>query len=242
MLLMKSALRLSVIFLFLFFATGAMAQRDAGDTLLLKRPMYFGLFFGTLQNVEARHYLYEAPHSMVVGPEVIKLQVGNAVQAGFFFTHPFLHKMEWDIGFGVFSFQRQTTWEDYEAISTGISPHVVSSSTWIDNKKLVVTEVRSYFSYDLIQKENYSLLLGAGGWLASNTMKAAYNPGSVGVEGNITAYYNYNKKSYVQIHLSPGWMINGYYFNVTIGICYQGERTMRAHPKHYYVRTYDQED
>jgi hypothetical protein len=239
---MKFQARFLIIFLFVFIATNLFAQRDAGDTLLLKRPRYFGLFIGTLQNVEAKHYLFEQNHAMFIGPEITKLQVGNAIQGGLFFTYPFLHKMDWEMGFGVFSFQRQTTWEDYTSISTGPDPHVISSHTWIDNKPIVVTEVRTHFSYDLILRDNYSLLLGAGGWIASNRMPSTFNPGSVGLEGNVTAYYRYNEKSFVQIHFSPGWMKNGYYFNVSIGICYQGERLMRAHPKHYYVRTYDQDE
>ncbi|HET6989985.1 MAG TPA: hypothetical protein VFJ43_01625 [Bacteroidia bacterium] len=239
---MKFAPRLLILFLFVFSSEILSAQRDPGDTLLLKRPRYFGLFVGTLQNVEAAHYLYNEPHTMNLGTQVIKLQVGNAFQGGFFFTYPFLHKMEWDAGFGVFSFQRRTVYEDVTSISTGNDPHILSMHTWIDNKKLVVTDVRSYFSYDLVQRDDYSILFGAGGWLASNRMKTEYNPGSIGIEGNISAYYRYNNKSYVQVHFSPGWMRNGYYFNATIGICYQGERTMRAHPPHYYVRTYDRED
>jgi hypothetical protein len=46
----------------------------------------------------------------------------------------------------------------------------------------------------------------------------------------------------VQVHLSPGWMKNGYYINFGIAICYEGQRLMRAHPKHYYVRSYDPEE
>ncbi len=218
-------------------------QRDAGDTLLIKRPRYVGLFGGTLQLTQAEHFLYNEQHTLEIGTQVLQLKVGNAVQGGFFFTYPFLHKMEWDAGFGVFSFKRQTRLEDVTALSSaGPTPQIISSHSWNENKNLVVTELRSYFSYDLIQRDNYSFLIGAGGWLASQRMKAAFNPGSAGVEGNITAYYRYNKKSYVQIHLSPGWMRNGYYINATIAVCYQGERTMRAHPSHYYVRTYDQED
>ncbi len=239
---MKSTFRLAVLFILIFSSANLFAQkRDAGDTLLIKRVRYLGLFVGTLQYMQ-ENVLYEHIHSIEIGPEVIKLQVGNAFQGGLFFTYPFLHKMEWDAGFGVFSFNRKKIWEDVTALSNGNDPHIVSSHTWIDNRKLIVTEVRSYFSYYLIQRDNYSFLIGAGGWLASNRMETYLNPGSIGVEGNITAYYRYNKKSCVQIHLSPGWMRNGYYFNATIGICYQGERTMRAHPPHYYVRTYDQED
>lgn len=239
---MKVLFRFLLISLLIFVSSSLFAQRDASDTLLIKRPRYLGLFFGTLQYMQAEQFLVDRPHDLELGPEVIKLKVENAFQLGFFFTHPFLHKMEWDVGFGVFSFKRQKIWEDVTALSTSNTPYIVSSHTWIDNKNLTVTEVRSYWSYNFLQRDNYSILIGAGGWLASNRMEAAQNPGSYGVEGNITAYYRYNKKSHVQIHLSPGWMQNGYYINATIAICYQGERTMRVHPAHYYVRTYDPED
>ncbi len=223
-------------------STNVIAQHDEGDTVLVKRAMYFGFFAGRLQFMEAEHFLYDQPHGMSLGPEVIKVQVGNAIQGGIFFTYPFLYKMEWDAGFGVFGFQRQTIWQDVSAISTTSPSSIISSSTWIDKKNLTVTEVRSHFSYNIIQRANFSLLIGAGGWLASNSMKAAFNPGSVGMEGNVTAYYLFNKKSFVQIHLSPGYMRNGYYLNMTLGICYQGQRTMRVHPKKYYVRTYELEE
>lgn len=239
---MKSVFRLRILLLSLFVGGSLLAQKIDNDTTLIKRPRYFGLFFGTLQFTQADHFLYQAEPQIMIDDQVLQLKVEDAIQGGFFFTHPFLNRMEWDLGFGVFSFKRETKWMRVTAVSTGPTPMILSSQTWTNKKNLVVTELRSHFSYNLIQRDNYSILFGAGGWLASNTMKAAYNPGSVGVEGNITAYYRYNKKSYVQVHLSPGWMKNGYYINATIGICYQSQRTMRVHPSHYYVRTYDEND
>ncbi|CAN5157276.1 hypothetical protein BH09BAC5_BH09BAC5_26740 [soil metagenome] len=232
-----------VILFIVFSSTSVFSQRDAGDTLLMKRPQYFGVFVGRLQYMAAPHYLYEAQPIAELGiSQVIQLKVEDAMHAGFFFTFPFLHRMEWDMGFGVFSFKRQKVIAEVTSISSGYSNSIISMHTWIDNRSLVVTEYKSHFSVVAIQHENYSLCFGAGGWLASQRMEAKLNPGSVGVEANITAYYHYNKSSFVQIHVSPGWMRNGYYINFTLGICYQNMKTMRAHPKHYYVRTYDQEE
>lgn len=234
---------LKKIILFLLILPGTLiAQRDAGDTLLIKRPQYLGIFFGRLQYTGADHNLYDKNPVAIIGIEqVLNLTVSNALHGGIFFTYPFLHRMEWDMGLGVFSFKRHKV----RAEVTNISPttgDIISMHTWNDNRSLVVCEFKSHFSIKLIDREKYSFLLGAGGWLASQRMEPYLNPGTVGVEGNITAYYCYNKKSFLQVHVSPGWMRNGYYINMTLGICYQGMRTMRAHPKHYYVRTYDQEE
>jgi hypothetical protein len=232
-----------ILFFFLFVAFDLAAQREGDDTLLIKRPQYIGVFIGRLQYTGAPHYLFESQPQAILGiTQVLKLRVDDAMHAGFFFTYPFLHRMEWDAGLGVFSFQRQKVFAEVTSLSTGYSNSIVSMHTWIDNKSLTVLEFRSHFSVQLIQRDNYSILLGAGGWLATQRMEPFLNPGSVGVEGNITAYYRYNKQSFVQIHLSPGVMRNGYYINATLGVCYQSMHTMRAHPKHYYVRTYDQEE
>jgi hypothetical protein len=231
-----------IILLLLVIPGMLSAQRDAGDTLLIKRPQYLGIFIGRLQYAGPEHDLYRSDPVAILGiDQVLKLTVGNAIHGGIFFTYPFLHRMEWDMGFGVLSFERHKV----RAKVTNISPStgdIISMHTWNDNKNLIVAEFRSHFSVIVSEREKYSFLVGAGGWLASQRMEPYLNPGSVGVEGNFTVYYNYNKKSFAQVHVSPGWMRNGYYVNVTLGICYQGMRTMRAHPKHYYVRTYDQEE
>lgn len=234
----------SVIFLILLLSSvDVFCQQEERDTSLIKRPQYFGIFVGRLQFTGADHYLYEAQPQAVLGiTQVLKLSVGDAMHAGIFFTYPFLRRMEWDAGFGVFSFRRQKVLAEVTNVSNGFSNSIVSMHTWIDNKSLVVTEFKSHFSINLIQRDNFSLLIGAGGWLASNSMKYYLNPGNVGVEANMTTYYRYNKNSFVQLHVSPGVMRNGYYVNVTLAACYQSQKTMRAHPKHYYVRTYDQED
>ncbi|MDQ3108764.1 MAG: hypothetical protein M3R17_02625 [Bacteroidota bacterium] len=225
----------------LFITTAVSAQQD--DTTLIKRPQYFGIFVGRLQFTAPDHYLFQAHPKATLGiQQVLKLTVGDAMHAGLFFTYPFMRRMEWDAGFGVFAFQRQKIIAEVTDVSTGPSNNIVSMHTWIDNRSLIVTEFRSHFSVILIQREKYSVLLGAGGWLASNRMESYLNPGSVGVEGNITAYYRYHKSSFVQLHVSPGIMRNGYYINATLGICYQNQKTMRARPKHYYVRTYDPEE
>lgn len=218
------------------------AQGDS-DTTLIKRQQYFGIFIGRLQYTQASNYLFETDVKPMVGvQQVLKLTVGNAMHAGIFFTYPFQKRMEWDAGFGVFSFQRQKLIAEVTNVSSNTSNSIVSMHTWIDNKNLVVAKVRSHFSVIVSQRENYSLLFGAGGWLAANNMQSELNPGNIGIEANITAYYRYHKNSFVQMHLSPGVMRNGYYINFTLAVCYQNQKTMRARPKHYYVRTYDQED
>jgi hypothetical protein len=226
--------------LFLLLVTAAFAQED---TTLIKRPQYFGIFVGRLQFVTPDHSLYESEPKPVVGiQQVLRLEVGDAMHAGIFFTYPFMRRMEWDAGFGVFSFQRQKIMAEVTNVTGGTNNTIVSMHTWINNKSLVVTEFRTHFSVILLQRDNYSILLGAGGWLASNRMESKLNPGSIGVEGNVTAYCRYHKNSFVQLHISPGVMRNGYYINATLGICYQTQKTMRARPKHYYVRTYDPEE
>ncbi len=237
---MKSIIS-SLIFIFLFSFDG-FSQRDEGDTLLVQRPQYFGIFLGRLQFMEANHVLYQAEVQPVLGEkQVTRLTVGDAMHAGIFFTFPFLHRMEWDLGFGVFSFKRQKEYAEVTALSNNYSNTIVSMHTIIDNKNLVVTELKSHFSVQIIQRDNYGIYMGAGGWLASQLMEPKLNPGSLGLEANLTGYYRYGKSSFAQIHISPGVMRNGYYINFTLGICHQTMKTMRPHPKHYYVRTYDQE-
>lgn len=228
---------------FLFILALHISAQDAQDTSLIKRPQYFGIFLGRLQFVEASQYLFETNVQPIVGIEqVLRLTVGDAMHAGIFFTYPFLRRMEWDAGFGVFSFKRQKVIAKVTNVSSDASNTILSMQSWIDNKNLVVAELRSHFSIIAAQRENYSILFGAGGWLAANNMQSELNPGNVGVEANITAYYRYHNKSFVQLHLSPGVMRNGYYINATIAVCYQSLKTMRPRPKHYYVRTYDAED
>ncbi len=230
------------LILLLIFPAAVFAQ-EGSDTTLIKRPQYFGIFIGRLQFTEASHYLYQGEPKAIIGvQQVIRLTVGDAMHAGLFFTYPFMKRMEWDAGFGVFSFRRQKVIAEVTNVSTGYSNSIVSMHTWIDNRNLVVTEFKSHFSIIITQRDNYSLLFGAGGWLASNSMESKLNPGSVGVEVNFTGYYRYHKNSFVQLHVSPGVMRNGYYINFTLAACYQTQKTMRAKPKHYYVRTYDQED
>src|ERR1041385_4340833 len=169
-----------IILLLLLFPAALFAQRDAGDTLLIKRPQYLGIFIGRLQYAGPDHYLYQKDPVAILGiDQVLKLTVGNAVHAGIFFTYPFLHRMEWDMGFGVFSFERHKV----KAKVTDISPttgDIISMHTWNDNRNLVVAEFKSHFSVLLFEREKYSFLLGAGGWLASQRMETHLNPGSVG--------------------------------------------------------------
>ncbi len=238
-----SLTRFFLFIILLLIVPEAILAQEGTDTTLIKRPQYFGIFIGRLQFAEANHYLFETQVQPVVGiQQVLKLTVGNATHAGIFFTYPFLRRMEWDAGLGVFSFKRQKEIAEVTEVSTNTSNSIVSMHTWIDNKSLVVAELRSHFSIIVTQRDNFSLLFGAGGWLAANNMQAELNPGSVGVEANITGYYRYHKNSFVQLHVSPGVMRNGYYINFTLAVCYQTQKTMRAKPKHYYVRTYDQED
>jgi hypothetical protein len=237
---MKLLKRLCFFLPLIFLTADLFAQRDAGDTLLVNRPRYFGIFLGRLQFSQAPHAIYDASPLPFTGQnQTIKVTVKDAFHGGLFFTFPFLHRMEWEGGFGVFSFQRDRVMAEVTQITPGSDPQVLAYHTWHDYKNLTVVEFRSYFSVELMRQENYAVLIGAGGWLATNSMPYSLNPGSVGVEGNVTGYYRIHEKSFVQIHLSPGWMRNGYYINFGIAICYEGQRMMRAHPKHYYVRTYD---
>ena len=236
---MKLSRRL-YFFLLLFLSANLFAQRDAGDTLLVNRPRYFGIFIGRLQYAQALHSVYDAtPLPFTSQPQIIKVDVGDAMQGGLFFTFPFLHRMEWEGGMGVFSFQRDRVMAEVTQVTPGYDPHILAYHTWHDHKNLTVAEFRSYFSVEIIRREDFAFLAGAGGWLATNSMPASLNPGSVGAEGDLTGYYQVHEKTFMQVHISPGWMKNGYYINFGIAICYQGQRMMRAHPKHYYVRTYD---
>jgi hypothetical protein len=239
---MKLLKRLCILLFLLIANENLSAQRDPGDTLLIHRPKYFGIFFGRIQFAGAPHPIYDEVPQAYLGKQAIKVTVTDALHTGLFFTFPFLHRMEWDAGVGVFSFQRKTIWADVTRITPGYNPQVLDYHTWSDPKPITVMEFRSYFSCELIRTENYAVLAGGGGWLATQRMPSSLNPGSAGFEANFTGYYRFHKKSFVQIHLSPGWMKNGYYINFGLGICYEGQRLMRAHPKHYYVRTYDPEE
>ncbi len=196
-----------VFFLIIVFSTGHLfAQRDAGDTLLVHRPRYVGFFFGRIQYAQASHSLYDAAPSAYLGNQIIKVTVGDAYHGGMFFTFPFLHKMEWDLGAGVFSFARERVWAEVTQVTPGFDPHVVAYRTWHDPTRLTVAEFRSYFSCEVEQHDDYSILIGAGGWIATQTMVGSYSPGTVGLEGNVTGYYRFHNKTFVQMHLSAGWM------------------------------------
>lgn len=239
---MKLLPRFCLLFVFSITAANLFAQRDPSDTLLIHRPRYVGIFIGRIQYAAALHAIYDEAPQAYLGKQTIKVTVGDAFHAGAFFTFPFLHRMEWDAGAGVFSFQRKTVWADVTKISNGYDPQVLAYHSWTDPKRITVMEFRSYFSCEITRTDEYAVLFGAGGWLATQRMPTNFSPGSVGIEANFTGYYRVHEKSYVQIHISPGWMKNGYYFNFGLAICYQGQRLMRAHPKHYYVRSYDQEE
>src|SRR5689334_22521325 len=73
--------RLKKILLLLIIIPGALfAQRDAGDTLLIKRPQYLGIFIGRLQYAGPDHYLYQHDPIAILGiDQVLKLTVGNAI-------------------------------------------------------------------------------------------------------------------------------------------------------------------
>jgi hypothetical protein len=114
--------------------------------------------------------------------------------------------------------------------------------SWEDNRYLFVSEIKTHFSFQVVQRDNFGMLVGAGGWLAANRMPAYMNPGAIGVETNLTTYFRLHKKSFLQLHVSPGVCKTGYYINATVGICYQNQRTMRVRPKHYYVRTYEKDE
>jgi hypothetical protein len=239
---MKLLRRLYLFFMLIFYSGILFAQRDAGDTLLLQRPRYVGIFIGRIQFAGALSPIYDGVPNAYLGKQALKVTVGDALHAGLFFTFPFLHKMEWDLGAGVFSFNRQTVWADVTKITPGTDPQIVAYHTWTDPKKITVMEFRSYFSGELIRADDYAILAGGGGWIATQRMPGSFNPGSVGIEANFTGYYRVHEKTFMQVHLSPGWMKNGYYINFGIAICYEGHRLMRAHPKHYYVRSYDPEE
>lgn len=222
------------------FLPQEMVAQEIQDTTLVKRPQYFGVFVGGLMSLGPSKYIYESSPSPVIGlNQVTKLEIRNAIQAGIFFTYPFLRRMEWDAGVGVFNFNRERTLTEVTELSNDTPRAIASMHSWREDEIIIIWELKTHFSVLLVQHDNFSILAGAGGWLTAHRPEPWLNPGILGVEGNITAYCKLRRKSFLQLHVSPGVMKNGFYINATLGFCYQNQKTMRVRPKNYYVRTYD---
>ncbi|MBI3512237.1 MAG: hypothetical protein HY064_16375 [Bacteroidetes bacterium] len=236
-----------LFFIFIFSVIYVQAQRDPGDTLIVKRPVWVGIYVGFLQYTQATPMLINRAPRPDLLPQTIRYGIGDAVHGGVFLTYPFLHKMQWEIGGGLSSFHRFNEIATVTSVSSGNQPVVLAYHTSVYHQYLTVGEFRSYFSGEVVMHDNFTLLLGAGGWVAGGKLNQTLsgmeaNPGTIGIELSVSAYYFLFRSSYVQVHINPGWMRNGYYINATVGLSVKGERTMRPHPKHYYVRTYEQDE
>jgi hypothetical protein len=236
---------LIILFLSLFISSGLFSQKDPADTLLIKRQRFAGLFVGGLFFVPDPGYVTDHEPAPVVGlgPQLVRMSMDNSWQGGFFFTFPFLYKMDWDLNFMVQGFIRTRYFTNVTSISNNSPPVITSYSKTIDHDFFVVSAFQTHFVYELFTHDRNQMTIGAGGWIGSGKLTADYDPGAGGAELCLNFYQQFgSNNNNFRLSICPGAMRLGPYINASIGYCVKGYRTMHAHPKHYYVRTYDYDE
>ena len=225
--LMKRAFFFGLLLLIGASVSGQNAKQM--DTVFIKRPYYLGVTYS------AAKFITPARYQDVSEDNNTEIYSGQSV--GVAFAFPFLRK--WDLESN-FEF---TTWSGWQnSHGTHMVPQsnpVITWETWSSHAiRRNFYMLRSIASYELFVRNAVTLQVGAGGRLAvSETFNLV--PGNLIGECGIKMMYNPNRNYGMQIGAWFGKSQYGEYASLRIALFLKGQRTYRARPFHYYVRTYE---